>query len=57
MMCTFVPPGRARAMAIRSEVASARKSARFRRAIRTVPLTGGRTAKFLILTIYGLIGE
>ena len=54
---TFVPPGNARAMAIRSEVVSSRKAGRFRRAIRTVPLIGGRMARFLILTIYGRMGE
>ena len=54
---TFVPPGNARAIAISSEVASSRKAGRFRRAIRTVPLIGGRMAKFLILRIYGGIEE
>ena len=53
----LVPPGRAWAIAIRSEVLRSRKAVRLRRAIRALSLIGGRTAKFLILTIYGLIRE
>ena len=52
---TFVPPGRACAIVISSSVLISWKMVRFSRAIRTLPLIGGSTAKFLILRIYGAI--
>ena len=50
---TFVPPGTACAIAINSSVLIFRKVVRFSSAIRALPLIGGNTAKFCILSIYG----
>jgi len=52
-MSTFVPPGKACAIASRSSVLMSWKAVRFSSAIRALLLIGGNTAKFLILRIYG----
>ena len=56
-MWTFMPPGRARAIATRSWVAKFLKAVRFSSAARNSFLTGGRTATFLIPATYAGIGE
>jgi hypothetical protein len=51
-MWTFVPPGRARAIATRSWVAKFLKAVRFSKAACSSLFTGGRTATFLIPATY-----
>ena len=56
-MCTFVPPGSARAIVIRSLVQIFLKTLRFISAVWNSLLVGGSTATFLILRTYAGIEE